>query len=157
MWTCIISLQQHVSASEVLVPGAMMLVLSLIHSHIVSTHTGPTRDPAGGKSRQVKRTKRRLLFSSRSRTVYKLTYQINNWCHRGYLIITWKEERREDDHWRDGGTSLTNPGIITGQKVQSLMTTATTTPTSTATMSCKISKHSTLQLGWVNHFIILLQ
>jgi hypothetical protein len=66
------SLQQHVSASEVLVPGAMMLVLSLIHSQIVSTHTGPTGHPTGGKSRRVKRTKRRLHFSSRSRTVCKL-------------------------------------------------------------------------------------
>jgi hypothetical protein len=65
------SLQQHVSASEVLVPGAMMLVLSLIHSQIVSTHTGPTGGPTGGKSRRVKRTKRRLHFSSRSRTVCK--------------------------------------------------------------------------------------
>jgi hypothetical protein len=61
------SLQQHVSASEVLVPGAMMLILSLIHSQIVSTHTGPTADPTRRKSRRVKRTKRRLHFSSRSR------------------------------------------------------------------------------------------
>jgi len=65
------SLQQHVSASEVLVPGAMMLILSLIHSQIVSTHTGPTGNPTGRKSRRVKRTKRRLHFSSRSRTVCK--------------------------------------------------------------------------------------
>ncbi|XP_021928812.1 putative homeodomain transcription factor isoform X2 [Zootermopsis nevadensis] len=63
------SAEQHVSASEVLVPGAMMLVLSLIHSQIVSTHTGPARHLTGAKSRRVKRTKRRLLFSSRSRTV----------------------------------------------------------------------------------------
>lgn len=73
----VILLQQHVSASEVLVPGAMMLVLSMIHSQIVSTHTGPARDPTGGKSRRVKRTKRRLLFSSRSRTVCKwLCFQL---------------------------------------------------------------------------------
>lgn len=63
------SAEQHVSASEVLVPGAMMMVLTMIHSQIVSTHTGPSREPTSGKSRRVKRTKRRLLFSSRSRTV----------------------------------------------------------------------------------------
>lgn len=70
----VVLLQQHVSASEVLVPVAMMLALSLIHSQIVSTHTGPARGPAGAKSRRVKRAKRRLLFSSRSRTVCKLLH-----------------------------------------------------------------------------------
>jgi hypothetical protein len=73
------SLQQHVSPSEVLVPGAMMLILSLIHSQIVSTHTGPTGHSTGGKSRRVKRTKRRLHVSSRSRTGCK-------WSHFKLLL-----------------------------------------------------------------------
>ncbi|PSN35042.1 hypothetical protein C0J52_15398 [Blattella germanica] len=63
------SSEQHVSASEVLVPGAMMMVLSMIHSQIVSTHTGPSGEPSGHKSRRMKRTKRRVLLPSRSRTV----------------------------------------------------------------------------------------
>jgi hypothetical protein len=97
MWTYIILLQQLVSASEVLVPGAMMLVLSLIHSQIVSTHTGPTRDPVGGKSRRVKRTKRRLLFSSRSRTVYKLPdFKIANKQLMSQKLFDYHLKRRRE-------------------------------------------------------------
>jgi hypothetical protein len=82
------SLQQRVSASEVLVPGAMMLILSLIHSQIVSTHTGPTGDPTGGKSRRVKCTKRRLHFSSRSRTGCK-------WSHFKFLLREQRMTRKK--------------------------------------------------------------
>ncbi|XP_066994433.1 protein phtf isoform X2 [Anabrus simplex] len=59
---------QHVSASEVLVPSAMMLVLSILHSQIVSPHTAPVHQLPRSKLRRVKRTKRRVPVASRSRT-----------------------------------------------------------------------------------------
>nr|XP_018901174.1 PREDICTED: putative homeodomain transcription factor isoform X2 [Bemisia tabaci] len=61
---------EQVSFYEVLLPVAMMLVLSLIHSQIVSTHSLNKKQDGGQSSllnRRSKRTKRRLCPPSRSR------------------------------------------------------------------------------------------
>ncbi|XP_047108069.1 protein PHTF1 isoform X1 [Schistocerca piceifrons] len=58
---------ERVTASEVMVPVAMMIILSVIHSQIVSTHIGPCRQPSSQRPRRSKRTRRRHASSSRSR------------------------------------------------------------------------------------------
>lgn len=60
---------EHVSATEVLIPSAMMLVLSFLHSQIVAPHSAPTgHNLSSSKSRRMKRTKRRVLITSRARS-----------------------------------------------------------------------------------------
>nr|CAD7453102.1 unnamed protein product [Timema tahoe] len=56
---CSQHIDEHVSLSEVLVPGAMMMILSIIHSQIISTQTTGARGPIRTHSRRSKRAKRR--------------------------------------------------------------------------------------------------
>lgn len=56
-----------ISVSEVLVPVAMMLGLSVVHSLIVSTHSSVNQGPLSCRMRRTKRTKRRILPLSRPR------------------------------------------------------------------------------------------
>ncbi|XP_063243694.1 protein phtf isoform X2 [Bacillus rossius redtenbacheri] len=58
--------QELVSASEVLIPVAMMLVLSIVHSQIVSTHIGASRDVLHASSRRLRRSKRKPRSRSRN-------------------------------------------------------------------------------------------
>ncbi|XP_075215906.1 putative homeodomain transcription factor isoform X2 [Lycorma delicatula] len=60
---------ERVTVAEVLVPAAMMLVLSVIHSQIISPNGSITAGSNNSKVRRLKRTKRRSLPHSRSRTL----------------------------------------------------------------------------------------
>nr|CAD7572049.1 unnamed protein product [Timema californicum] len=68
---CSQHIDEHVSLSEVLVPGAMMMILSIIHSQIISTQTTGARGPIRAHSRRSKRAKRRPASISRSRWTEK--------------------------------------------------------------------------------------
>lgn len=64
---------ERVSASEVLVPFVMMLVLTVIHSLIICTHqtsSKSSRDRQNSNARRIKRTKRRNNVSRNSRPSY---------------------------------------------------------------------------------------
>ncbi|XP_054012686.1 protein phtf isoform X2 [Hylaeus anthracinus] len=57
-----------VSTSEVLIPTIMMLVLCIVHSHIVSTHTGPSISDGQSKQRIVRRSRHARCRLGKSRT-----------------------------------------------------------------------------------------
>ncbi|XP_076626108.1 putative homeodomain transcription factor [Colletes latitarsis] len=57
-----------VSTSEVLIPTIMMLVLCIVHSHIVSTHSGPSTVDAHSKQRVVRRSRHTRSRLGKSRT-----------------------------------------------------------------------------------------
>lgn len=58
---------QIVSMSEVLVPLVMMFVLCLVHSHIVSTHSGPTMTCSQSKQRITRRSRHIRCRNGKSR------------------------------------------------------------------------------------------
>lgn len=57
-----------VSTSEVLIPVIMMLTLCIIHSHIVSTHSGPIMPDGQSKRKTVKRLRHTRCRMGKSRT-----------------------------------------------------------------------------------------
>lgn len=57
-----------VSTSEVLMPAIMMLTLCIVHSHIVSTHSGPTVIDEQSKQRVVRRSRHTRCRVGKSRT-----------------------------------------------------------------------------------------
>ncbi|XP_043250245.1 protein phtf [Colletes gigas] len=57
-----------VSTSEVLIPTIMMLVLCIVHSHIVSTHSGPSTVDVHSKQRVVRRSRHTRSRLGKSRT-----------------------------------------------------------------------------------------
>lgn len=60
---------QRVSSSEIIVPICMMFILSIIHSQIVSTHTGPEKLPQRAHTRRSKLRRRRMNFTRCSRNL----------------------------------------------------------------------------------------
>ncbi|GLV45397.1 phtf [Carabus blaptoides fortunei] len=60
---------ERVSSSEIIVPICMMFILSIIHSQIVSTHTGPEKLPQRPRSRRSKLRRRRMNYSRCSRNL----------------------------------------------------------------------------------------
>ncbi|XP_017877354.1 putative homeodomain transcription factor isoform X3 [Ceratina calcarata] len=61
-------LSEIVSTSEVLIPVIMMLTLCIIHSHIVSTHSGPIMPDGQNKRKTVKRLRHTRCRMGKSRT-----------------------------------------------------------------------------------------
>ena len=59
---------QIISTSEVLVPAIMMLTLCIVHSHIVSTHSGPTIGDGQNKQKVVRRLRHTRCRIGKSRT-----------------------------------------------------------------------------------------
>ncbi|KAG7197610.1 hypothetical protein KM043_013394 [Ampulex compressa] len=57
-----------ISASEVLIPIVMMLTLCIVHSHIVSTHTGPAVTNGHNKQRVFRRSRHARCRIGKSRT-----------------------------------------------------------------------------------------
>ncbi|XP_034181176.2 putative homeodomain transcription factor [Osmia lignaria lignaria] len=57
-----------VTTSEVLIPAIMMLTLCIVHSHIVSTHSGPTIVDGQSKQRVVRRSRHTRCRMGKSRT-----------------------------------------------------------------------------------------
>ena len=57
-----------VTMSEVLIPAIMMLTLCIVHSHIVSTHSGPTVTDGQSKPRVVRRSRHARCRVGKSRT-----------------------------------------------------------------------------------------
>nr|XP_012150395.1 PREDICTED: putative homeodomain transcription factor isoform X3 [Megachile rotundata] len=57
-----------VSISEVLIPAIMMLILCIVHSHIVSTHSGPAIVDGQSKQRIVRRSRHTRCRMGKSRT-----------------------------------------------------------------------------------------
>ncbi|XP_076160025.1 protein phtf-like isoform X2 [Ptiloglossa arizonensis] len=57
-----------VSTSEVLIPTIMMLVLCIVHSDIVSTHSGPSMTDGHSKQRVVRRSRHTRCRMGKSRT-----------------------------------------------------------------------------------------
>ncbi|RZF42934.1 hypothetical protein LSTR_LSTR000557 [Laodelphax striatellus] len=60
---------ERITVAEVLVPAAMMLVLCVIHSQIVSPYSSVSSGSSPGKTRRIRRTKRRHPTLSRSRNL----------------------------------------------------------------------------------------
>ncbi|XP_039290801.1 protein phtf [Nilaparvata lugens] len=60
---------EMITVAEVLVPAAMMLVLCVIHSQIVSPYSSVSSGSSPGKTRRIRRTKRRHPTLSRSRNL----------------------------------------------------------------------------------------
>lgn len=58
---------QIVSMSEVLVPVVMMFVLCIVHSHIVSTHSGPTMLSNQSRQRITRRSRHVRCRNGKSR------------------------------------------------------------------------------------------
>lgn len=58
---------QIVSMSEVLVPVVMMFVLCIVHSHIVSTHSGPTMTYNQSRQRITRRSRHVRCRNGKSR------------------------------------------------------------------------------------------
>lgn len=58
---------QIVSMSEVLVPIIMMFILCIVHSHIVSTHSGPTMTSNQSRQRITRRSRHVRGRSGKSR------------------------------------------------------------------------------------------
>lgn len=57
-----------ISTSEVLIPVIMMLTLCVVHSHIVSTHSGPTIGDGQSKQKIVRRLRHTRCRMGKSRT-----------------------------------------------------------------------------------------
>ncbi|KOC65030.1 Putative homeodomain transcription factor [Habropoda laboriosa] len=57
-----------VSTSEVLIPAIMMLTLCIVHSHIVSTHSGPTVADGQSKQKVVRRLRHTRCRMGKTRT-----------------------------------------------------------------------------------------
>ncbi|XP_033198722.1 putative homeodomain transcription factor [Bombus vancouverensis nearcticus] len=57
-----------ISTSEVLIPAIMMLTLCVVHSHIVSTHSGPTIGDGQNKQKIVRRLRHTRCRMGKSRT-----------------------------------------------------------------------------------------
>ncbi|KAK1130231.1 hypothetical protein K0M31_018370 [Melipona bicolor] len=57
-----------ISTSEVLIPAIMMLTLCIVHSHIVSTHSGPTIGDGQNKQKMVRRLRHTRCRIGKSRT-----------------------------------------------------------------------------------------
>ena len=57
-----------VTMSEVLIPAIMMLTLCIVHSHIVSTHSGPAVTDGQSKPRVVRRSRHARCRVGKSRT-----------------------------------------------------------------------------------------
>ncbi|CAK9823743.1 Protein phtf [Anthophora retusa] len=56
------------STSEVLIPAIMMLILCIVHSHIVSTHSGPTIPDGQSKQKVVRRLRHTRCRMGKTRT-----------------------------------------------------------------------------------------
>ncbi|CAL7938645.1 unnamed protein product [Xylocopa violacea] len=61
-----------VAMSEVLVPAIMMLILCIVHSHIVSTHSGPTVPDGQNKQKTIRRLRHTRCRLGKSRTRHNL-------------------------------------------------------------------------------------
>ncbi|KAK2580169.1 hypothetical protein KPH14_012440 [Odynerus spinipes] len=63
-----------VSTSEVLIPGVMMLILCIVHSHIVSTNSGPMEVNGHSRQKIIRRSRhgRCRISKSRSRSNLKV-------------------------------------------------------------------------------------
>ncbi|XP_076682159.1 putative homeodomain transcription factor isoform X2 [Andrena cerasifolii] len=64
-----------VTMSEVLIPAIMMLTLCIVHSHIVSTHSGPAVTDGQSKPRVVRRSRHARCRVGKSRTRQNLRLQ----------------------------------------------------------------------------------
>lgn len=62
-----LSCLQTVSMSEVLVPIIMMFILCTVHSHIVSTHSGPTMTCSQSRQRVTRRSRHIRCRNGKSR------------------------------------------------------------------------------------------
>lgn len=62
-----------VSTSEVFIPGVMMLILCIVHSHIVSTNSGPMEINGNSRQKVIRRSRhgRSRISKSRSRSNLK--------------------------------------------------------------------------------------
>nr|XP_033332804.1 putative homeodomain transcription factor [Megalopta genalis]XP_033332805.1 putative homeodomain transcription factor [Megalopta genalis]XP_033332806.1 putative homeodomain transcription factor [Megalopta genalis] len=61
-----------VTTSEVLIPAIMMLTLCIVHSHIVSTHSGPIVTNGHSKQRIIRRSRHTRCRLGKSRTRHSL-------------------------------------------------------------------------------------
>ncbi|XP_031841863.1 putative homeodomain transcription factor isoform X2 [Nomia melanderi] len=61
-----------VTMSEVLIPAIMMLTLCIVHSHIVSTHSGPIMTNGHSKQRVIRRSRHSRCRLGKSRTRHNL-------------------------------------------------------------------------------------